>query len=161
MAGLTLREAVLPDDEPHFRGFIDGLQDFEFRIEPNRRRDATVAEEFLAALMSDVLAKRGKIFVLEDETGVPAGWAVCFIERDEVYVAEAQRTYGLIAELFIEERVRGQSGGKRLIAACEEHFRALGVRQSALGVVWGNLAARGLYGSLGYNPVSLKMRRHL
>ena len=158
---LAIREAILPDDEPYFRRFIDGLQDFEFPMEPNRRRDATVAADYLAVLMDGVATKDGKIFVLADETGAPVGWAVGMIEQDDVFVSDDWRTYGLIAELYIDAAARGQRGGTRLIAACEDHFRALGVTLSALGVLWGNDNARGLYGSLGYSPTSLRMRRRL
>jgi GNAT superfamily N-acetyltransferase len=157
----AVRDAILPDDEPHFVRFIDGLQAFEFAFEPNRRRDATVGAEYLAVLMAGVAAQNGKIFVLADTGGIPVGWAVALIERDEVYVSEDCRTYGLIAELYIDEAARGKRGGSRLIAACEDHFRSLGVTLSALGVLWGNENARGLYGSLGYAPTSLRLRRTL
>ncbi len=160
-AALAIREAILPDDEPHFVRFIDGLQAFEFAFEPNRRRDAAVGAEYLAVLKDGVVAQNGKIFVLADSDGMPLGWAVAMIERDDVFVSEDKRTYGLIAELYIEEAARGQRGGSRLIAACEDHFRSLGVKLSALGVLWGNANARGLYGSLGYQPTSLRMRRQL
>ena len=161
MAGLTLREAVLPGDEPYFLRFIDGLQDFEFAIEPDRRRDETVAAEYLSGLKGRVAGQNGKIFVLVDESAVPVGWAVGIIERDDVFVSEDWRTYGLIAELYIDAAARGKRGGTQLIAACEDHFRACGVTLSALGVLWGNQVARGLYGSLGYAPTSLRMRKRL
>jgi hypothetical protein len=35
------------------------------------------------------------------------------------------------------------------------------VKLSVLGVLWGNDNARGLYGSLGYAPTSLHLRRSL
>ncbi|HEY1709132.1 MAG TPA: hypothetical protein VGG10_12760 [Rhizomicrobium sp.] len=45
---LTIRDARFPRDKPAVLSFIDGLQRFEQAVEPDRRVDSTVADEFFA-----------------------------------------------------------------------------------------------------------------
>lgn len=158
---LALREGRLPDDEPYFARFINGLQAFEHPMEPNRRLDEAVGAEYLEVLKDTVRAQNGRIYVLADDADRPVGWVVGVIERAELFVTGDWRNYGLITELYIDETARGQGGGKRLIEACEAHFRACGVKYAALGVLWGNERARSVYGSLGYAPTDLRMRKRL
>lgn len=161
MAGLALRQARLPDDEPYFVRFIDGLQAFEAPMEPNRRIDAAAGADYWAVLKREVAVKDGRIFVLADDDDRPTGWAVCLIEREEVFVVEDQRSYGLITELYLDAEVRGTGGGRRLIEACEAHFRERGVVIARLGVLWDNARARAVYAALGYAPADLRMRKRL
>ena len=160
-ARLAIREARLPDDEPHFRRFIDGLQVFEARIEPNRRVDDTVGADYLAILLGQVEPKNGRVFVAADEVDIPLGWAVALIEQDEVYTSPEWRTYGLISELYIDESARGTGAGGDLIRACEAYFQSQGVNIVSLGVLWGNDRARAVYERLGYAPTSLRLRKRL
>lgn len=161
MAGLELRQARLPEDEPSFVRFIDGLQAFERPLEPNRRIDAAAGADYWAVLKSEVAAKDGRIFVLADGGGRPVGWAVCLVEREEVFVIEDERSYGLITELYIDAEARGAGGGRRLIEACEGYFREKGLGLARLGVLWGNSRARGVYEGLGYQPTDLRLRKRL
>jgi GNAT superfamily N-acetyltransferase len=160
-ARLAIREARLPDDEPWFRSFIDGLQTFEFAFEPNRRIDDTVGADYLAVLLAEVATKNGRVFSAVDEHDTPLGWAVVFIEQDEVYTSPDWRSYGLISELFVDERARGTGAGKDLISACENYIRSQGVSLASIGALWGNDRARAVYSRLGYAPTSVRMRKIL
>jgi GNAT superfamily N-acetyltransferase len=158
---LAVREARLPEEEPYFRHFIDGLQAFERQMEPNRRIDAEVGGDYLAVLLDQVAEKSGRVFVAVDDRDMPLGWAVALIEQDEVYTSLDWRTYGLISELYVDDAARGMGGGAALIAACEDYFRSQDVTLVSLGVLWGNVHARAVYDRLGYAPTSLRMRKLL
>ena len=73
---MRIRPARLPDDKQAFLSFIDGLQAFEHRFEPDRRLDATVAAEHFAKLEREIAEKGGAIFVAEGPGGAAQGWAV-------------------------------------------------------------------------------------
>jgi len=42
----TIRDARWPEDEAAAVSFIDGLQNYEYRFEPNRRIDAQVGADY-------------------------------------------------------------------------------------------------------------------
>ena len=58
-----IRAARLPEDKPALLGFIMGLQLFENAIEPDRRIDASVAEEFYAVITDRIARKNGCILI--------------------------------------------------------------------------------------------------
>ncbi len=58
---VRIREGDLARDRLHYLAFIDGLQEFEHRIEPNRRLDVTVAADHLGVLLDGIAKSTGKI----------------------------------------------------------------------------------------------------
>ena len=154
-----IREARLPDDEPVILSFIWGLQTFENAFEPNRRLDP----DFTAQHWADVEAQaaaRGALFIAEAE-GVAVGWAFVVEEPGDLFVAERERRYGFVAELFVEVSARGQGHGRALIAACEDWTRARGMTVLIIGVLSGNDKAAAVYRRDGFAPYNLFMRKYL
>jgi GNAT superfamily N-acetyltransferase len=78
-----------------------------------------------------------------------------------LYVIEQQRTYGYIAELFVNEDARSLGVGRTLIAACEAESRRLGLGQIMIGVLAGNSRAARIYARAGYSPYSSELRKYL
>src|SRR4051812_35889191 len=113
-----IREARLPDDRPAILRFIAGLQNFEKQIEPDRRVDETVAEEFYAVVLDRLAKRHGAVFIAEAD-GVAVGWAQAHEEENAIYVMPEERRYGHIAELYVIDDRRGHGIGRALIAACE------------------------------------------
>src|ERR1700754_2399846 len=101
-----IRAARLPEDEPAILSFIWGLQSFENAFEPNRRLDPDFTDEHWADVQAQA-AERGAIFIAEN-AGVPMGWAFVLEEPGDLFVAEKERRYGFVAELFVAESARGQ-----------------------------------------------------
>jgi len=155
---ITIRPARLAEDRPALLAFIDGLQAFEHRFEPNRRLDAAVAEEYLAKLLADLAV--GAIFVAEDDAGA-VGWAVVHETEDDIYVIEAERRIAYIAELFVVERARGKGTGRALIAACEDWAKRHGIAVMLIGVLPGNARARAIYETAGYDAYAIQLRKRL
>ena len=154
MSGYRIRASKLPEDAAIGRAFIFGLQTFEHAMEDDRRLDASVAGEFFDVLAGRVAEKDGRIFIAEDDQSAAIGWAVCFVDENEIYVEPAVRRYGYISELYLVEGRRGQGIGRALIAECEAHFRALGLKRMMIGVVATNTRAQRSYLSAGFRPYS-------
>jgi len=159
-SGFTIRDARLPDDRPALVSFIDGLQHYEYKFESNRRIDARAGEDYFAVLLERVAEHQGRIFVAAAD-GQPVGWAVFLVEQDYVYVIEEQRTYGYIAELFVNESVRGRGVGQALIKACEDEGRARGLKRMMIGVIPANERAAKVYAEAGYSPYAMELRKVL
>ncbi|HEX4301972.1 MAG TPA: GNAT family N-acetyltransferase [Rhizomicrobium sp.] len=161
MSASRIRIAELPRDRPAMLGFVDALQAFEHGFESNRRRDATVAEDYLQPLLQKLEEKDGEIFVAVDVHDAPIGWGVVQADKDDIYVIEAERRIAYIAELYLVEAARGTGVGRALIAACEDWARARGIGVLHIGVLPGNVRARAVYERAGFAPYALRLRKRL
>lgn len=140
--------------------FIDGSQAYEAAFEPDRRTDATVAEDYYAAMMAEVAGRQSRIFIAEVE-GRAVGWGVFVVDEAQVYVVPEERTYGYIAELYVDEALRGQGVGQALIAACEDEARRLGLPHIKIGHLTANARAAAIYERAGYAPYTTERRKRL
>ena len=66
-----------------------------------------------------------------------------------------------IWDVLVDEEHRGRGFGREAMRLAEEYARSQGAKTLGLSVFAFNAAARGLYDSLGYEPVSVKMRKTL
>jgi len=158
---MRIRPARLPDDKPAFLSFIDGLQAFEHRFEPDRRLDATVAAEHFAKLEREIAEKGGAIFVAEGPGGAAQGWAVVHENDLPGFIIEAERHTAYIAELYLVEAARGHGAGRALIAACEDWARQRGIGSIMIGVLAGNRHAHAVYAKAGYADYAIELRKKL
>lgn len=157
---MAVRGACLPDDEPAILGFIQALQDYESGFEPDRRTDPAFAADHWRDVQKRCAESHG-IFLIAEEAGVPIGWAFAHDTPGHVFVIEAERRHGSIAELFVIPKARGQGHGRALIQACEEWGRGRGHRLLTIGVLTKNARAIRAYEGSGYAPYMLVMRRYL
>jgi GNAT superfamily N-acetyltransferase len=158
--GMIIRDFDPARDKQAAAGFILALQHYEHRIEPDRRIDPEIGDEFLSEILKRVAANRGRIFVVE-ENGVAIGWAVFTVEQNRLYVVEAERTHGYIAELFVSEAARSKGTGRALISACESEARRQGLHQIKIGVLTKNTRTAEIYAKAGYGPYSSELRKYL
>lgn len=161
MTTFRVRDAKLPEDKPAILDFIMGLQDFERRIEPDRRVDPAVGEEFYFVLLERIATQHGHVFIAEDRNGAAIGWAQVHEEMNQVYVVPEERRFAHIAELYVAESARGQGIGRALIAACEAWTRARGLRVITIGALAKNERAYDLYRDSGYHPYVTELRKYL
>jgi GNAT superfamily N-acetyltransferase len=161
MNDFRIREARLPADAPSIVAFIRALQEFEHGIEPDRRVDAAVAEDFFAVLTARVEARHGSHFIAEAPDGTKLGWAAVHEHGNEIYVVEDERVFGFISELFVVEAARGRGIGQALIAACEDWARSRGLKLVMIAALSGNARAFGAYRAAGYAPYATELRKYL
>jgi GNAT superfamily N-acetyltransferase len=157
---MNIRDLELPDDKAAVLSFIMGSQRYEHAFEPNRRLDPAVAEEQLAFLLEGVAEHQGRVFVAEED-GRAIGWAVFVVGEAPVFVVEAERTHGYVAELFVDEAKRGRGVGRALIAACEEETRRAGLNQIKIGLLTANRRAAEVYAGAGFAPYASELRKYL
>lgn len=160
MPQITLRPARSPDDRAAILSFIDGSQAYEAAFEPNRRLDSAVAAEHLDSLLTQIAQHDGLHLIAEHE-GRAVGWAVARIIKLDLFVKAEDRTCGYISELFVVDDMRGRHIGRALIAACEDHFRALGLKSVMIGSLAGNARALGAYRSIGFADYAVELRKKL
>ena len=156
-----IREARLAQDKPAILEFIYALQLYEHAFEANRRADPQMAEDHYAALIHQLAAHNGKIFIAEDEAGHPIGWAAVHESDGEIFIRAEERQYGLLAELYVVERARGAGVGRGLIVACEDWAREHKLVSLRIGVLARNADALKVYERAGYAPYALQMRKYL
>jgi GNAT superfamily N-acetyltransferase len=157
---LLIRDFDEARDRAAALAFIDGSQAYEHAFEPDRRLDGAVAGEHYAVLMARVAKKRGRIF-MACEGARALGWAVFHHDENMIYVVEAERAFGYIAELFVVEDARGRGIGRALIEACEAHARAEGLGHIMIGVLARNKRTADIYAQAGYAPYAVEMRKYL
>ena len=156
---MTIRLARLPDDEPAILSFIWGLQKFENAFEANRRLDPAFATEHWPVMKARA-AERGAIFIAE-AAGKPAGWALALDESGDIFVEQAERRHGFIAELFVADGARGQGHGRSLIAACEKGTRGRGLKVLIINVLARNDKAIAVYERDGFAAYNSNLRKYL
>jgi GNAT superfamily N-acetyltransferase len=157
---MLVRPVRLPDDEPAILAYIQGLQDYELGFENKRRRDPDWAVEHWRDAQERCAQKHGAMFIAE-QGGNPVGWVFAYEEHGELFIADAERRHGFLAEIFVVPSARGAGHGKRLIAAVEGWSRERGHKCLMIGVLAKNARAIRSYEGAGYEPYSLMMRRYL
>jgi GNAT superfamily N-acetyltransferase len=157
---VSIRSVRLPDDKIAILSFIDGMQQFEHALEPDRRVDSAVAEEFFAEIFARLKA-RGGVALIWEEQGSPVGWAAAHRDENDVYVRRDERQFALISELFVLEEVRGRGIGKALIAACEDWARAQGLNVVMINVLRDNRRAEKIYRAAGFETYYTGLRKYL
>ena len=99
--------------------------------------------------------------LIAEDGNQPAGWAFAYDETTEVFVVEAERSHGFLAELYVIPRARGKGLGRALIEGCEAWARSRGHKLLTVGVLAKNPSAIRAYEGAGYAPYWTTMRRYL
>jgi ribosomal protein S18 acetylase RimI-like enzyme len=134
---------------------MSALQDSERTLEPAMLRPgADMAESHVAHLLETVTAHDGLALIAEDpETGAPVGMLIGHVEQDPgTFLEDHARRVGRVTDLYVVPQARRRGLARALIAAAEDHFRALGVTRMQIGVLAGNTRAQALYRAAGYRP---------
>jgi len=103
--------------------------------------DAPTADNAVFHLTHDTDGTVGYLWIGRDSSGDPASWWVW--------------------DVVVEPEHRGKGYGRAAMRLAEDHARAAGARTLGLSVFGHNVAARGLYESVGYETTTVKMRKHL
>lgn len=158
---VRIRDADLSRDRSALERFILSSNAYEAQWESDRRLDAAVGADHLADLIERAKAKQGRIFVAEGDTGDVIGWAMCHLDHHEAFVERGERPFGYVAEMYVEESMRGRHIGRSLLKSCEDHFRALRVKTLVISALSPNARARNAYGAAGYTDYVVNLRKVL
>lgn len=72
-----------------------------------------------------------------------------------------EATGGYIAGAFVHPDARRASAGRMLLAAAEDWLRTQGITTSELHVLYANAGARQFWEEIGYEPLTLGMRKKM
>jgi len=155
----TIREARLPNDKPVILDFIMALQRYESFLEPNHLIDRALAEEYFTYLLH--CTEKGCIYVAENGSGKPIGWAVVHEAQSEAFIRADERCYAYLAELYVCEEGRGAGTGRALIKACEDWAVASGYASMRIDLLARNTGAAHAYEKAGYQPYCQEVKKRL
>lgn len=77
-------------------------------------------------------------------------------ERDWNLLIDA---HGAIHDVFVDDSARRHGVGRRLVSGMIEALESLGASRILLSTMVGNLAAQGLFATVGFRPTMLEMTR--
>ncbi len=116
------------------------------------KADADIEEQ----LSEGVRTPDTYLYVVEDETEAPVGYAWMAARPDQVGGQVA-----FLFDVWIHEDERGRGLGRAAMLSLEDEARALGLDRMRLNVFGHNEPARRLYRSLGYAELSVLMGKVL
>ncbi|WP_425863265.1 GNAT family N-acetyltransferase [Arthrobacter sp. TWP1-1] len=116
-----------------------------------QRAEASLAEAF----PQDVPTPDNAVFDVADESGTIVGYL--WVGTDTS--GDSQSWW--VWDIVINPDQRGKGLGRATMLKAEEYARSQGAVTLGLSVFGFNKAARGLYDSLGYETVTVKMRKKL
>ncbi len=157
----TIREIRLPQDEPAILSFLHGLQDYEAGFEPNRRRDPEWAVEHWREAQHRCAERAWHHAGGGRRSESRSAGPFAHDSRGELFVVEAERHHGYLAELYVVPEARGRGHGRALMEGCAQWARERGHKVLMIGVLAKNAHAIRAYEGAGYAPYSLAMRRYL
>jgi ribosomal protein S18 acetylase RimI-like enzyme len=160
MTAIVIRDADLARDKSALTRFLMGSNQFESQWEADRRLDTAFPEEYLSQLVERAKSKQGRLFVAE-EAGAVVGWAACHLDEHDTFVKREERSFGYVSEMYVEEARRGRHIGRALLKACEDHFRALGLKSVLISALSPNARALNAYRAAGYRDYAVNLRKIL
>ncbi|XFA98581.1 GNAT family N-acetyltransferase [Candidatus Izemoplasma sp. B36] len=78
-----------------------------------------------------------------------------------IWYAFREEESAFIYDFFVLEKMQRKGYGRKIMLACEELVRKANKKYMRLHVFGHNTAARALYDSIGYQPISIQMRKEL
>jgi len=125
--------------------------------DPSRFFLAENVERGYAAWFRRALDGSRAVILVAVQAEAVVGYAYgAFEERDWNLLLDE---HGAIHDLYVEESVRQQGVGRRLVEALIGELEALGARRVVLSTMVQNEAAQRLFGACGFRPTLLEMTR--
>ena len=144
------------------QALLNALQEHLVEIDPldvqifsKRYRD-----EYLSFVLEILEECEGKMFLAFDgdrAVGLIAGYIEKKDEEDKLTNSCPKR--GVISELVVDEKYRGQGIGKLLMNSVEAYFSSMKCQFYTVGVFGPNADAARFYGSLGYHTRNIEMMK--
>jgi len=151
-------------DRPSIVQCMERFGDYLITVDhmKRQRRMPGYGEWFTSKMLEDVDKNNGLIYVVEKEARIVAFIAGTILGQSKQDLLECVPTKdGRIIELFVNEELRGQGIGTRLMEMMEEYFRENGCDVSRVEVFEPNVKAHNFYRKLGYRDRIIDMIKML
>jgi GNAT superfamily N-acetyltransferase len=150
-------------DLPVLRQMIQDLQEAECGMDSSRTHWADGGAAYTDWTLGEMAAYSGAAFMAETEEGAPVGVVTCWRADDpaDITVTPEARVHLYVSDLFVIESWRGRDVAGALLAAAEQHGRALGLAQMTIGLLAVNHAARRAYEKSGFADYEMLLRKRL
>ncbi len=109
----------------------------------------------------DWIALHGGAILVARNGGAVIGALVLCFDHAETFVRPELRAHGLVADLVVAERARGQGVGRVLLREAERRTRAAGLGAMTISALIGNDPAVRLYTAFGFEPRTVEMIKRL
>jgi ribosomal protein S18 acetylase RimI-like enzyme len=139
--------------------FIE-LQNVERRFDPGKPEGSAVVDAYLDRMLARCRQWDGRVFVAElaDQLiGFICVWARVLPDEPDDSPAE----YAFVSDLIVRSTHRRQGIGSQLLSAAEGYARARKARCLRIGVSAGNVAAKSLYESAGFQEYEVELAKQL
>lgn len=156
----VVREFRLADREA-IKTCIVELQNYERKIEPNRREGSSICEKYVERILKNCSEQNGKIFVAEDGDGDVVGFCSVWIERKLEELISTVTEYTYISDLVILPSYRGKGFGEALLAAAEKHARHSNVNTIMINALTKNVNAIEVYKKTGFQEYETLLKKEL
>jgi len=151
-------------DRPSIVQCMERFGDYLITVDhmKRQRRMPGYGEWFTSKMLEDVDKNNGLIYVVEKEARIVAFIAGTILGQSKQDLLECVPAKdGRIIELFVDEKLRGQGIGTRLMGMMEEYFREKGCDVSRVEVFEPNVKAHNFYRKLGYRDRMIDMIKML
>ena len=142
------------------RACVIELQDFERAFDDRMPVGVDIVDEYTRYMLERCRRCDGQVLVALSGDDV-AGFATVLTKVRSQSPDDGQFEYGLVSNLVVAERYRGQGIGRMLLIEAERHARACDVKWLRIGVLADNIAADGLYESMGFRRLYVEREKTL
>jgi len=136
------------------------LQDVERKLNPRMPSGADIVDDYIPDMLNRCVECEGKILVAEIDDDV-VGYATIMTRVTSEEVEDRGIEYGLVSDLVVMPKYRGQGHGRQLLEAAESYARNCGVKWLRVGVLAGNHSAQELYASMGFASIYVELEKEL
>ncbi|MFV8819554.1 N-acetyltransferase family protein [Haliea sp. E17] len=133
------------------------LQDCERALHHSRPPGDEIAAEHFDHLLDCCEQQRGRVYVAEMD-GSPVGFVVVMVGSEYPgarHLYERYKTYGIVTDLFVEERSRRHGAAAALMAQAEAYLQSLGIASVQVTSLAANAGAGDFYREAGYRDYEL------
>ena len=142
------------------RACVIELQDFERAFDDRMPVGVDIVDEYTRYMLERCRRCDGQVLVALSGDDV-AGFATVLTKVRSQSPDDGQFEYGLVSDLVVAERFRGQGIGRMLLIEAERLARACDVKWLRIGVLADNIAADGLYESMGFRRLYVEREKTL
>lgn len=146
------------EDIPALEECIVELQEFERKIEPNRREGTSVSQKYVEGVVKNCKQQNGNIFVAEED-GKVIGFCSVWVEKKPEELISTLAEYAYISDCILLPDFRGKGLGKALLSAAEKHAIEAGMKTIIIGVLAKNTGAIEVYKKAGFEDYEMLLRK--